>query len=103
MTLGEPGKALEDINKSIELAPEPIGYRCRGDVYRHIGEYEKALEDYRHSEALDPARWQEDALPLLHQADVYARLGDEANALACCARLPDDFWTPGSQPASTRR
>jgi len=28
-------------------------------------------------------------------ADVHARLGNEAAALACCARLPDDFWTPG--------
>jgi len=28
---------------------------------------------------------------------THARLGDEASALACCARLPDDFWTPGLQ------
>src|SRR5579883_1938939 len=32
---------------------------------------------------------------LLYRADCHARLGDEAAALAYCARLPDDFWTPG--------
>jgi hypothetical protein len=31
----------------------------------------------------------------LFQADAHARLGDEASALAFCARLLDDFWTPG--------
>jgi hypothetical protein len=30
---------------------------------------------------------------LLVQADCHARLGNEAAALACCARLHDDFWT----------
>ena len=33
------------------------------------------------------------------QADCHARLGDETTALACCARLPDDFWTPGIEGA----
>ena len=46
-------------------------------------------------EALDPALWEADAIGPYFQADVYARLGDEASALAHCARLPDDFWTPG--------
>lgn len=32
---------------------------------------------------------------LFYQADTHARLGNESNALAYCARLPDDFWTPG--------
>jgi tetratricopeptide (TPR) repeat protein len=65
-------------------------------VYRHVGEYEKALEDFDRAEAIDPEGWEKDiVLGLLDQADAHARLGNEAAALACCARLPDDFWTPG--------
>ena len=67
-----------------------------GEVYRHIGEYEKALGDFDRAEAIDPEGWEKDiVLGLLDQADTHARLGNEAAALACCARLPDDFWTPG--------
>jgi hypothetical protein len=41
------------------------------------------------------SEWEELAFGLLSQADCHARLGDETNALACCTRLPEDFWTPG--------
>jgi tetratricopeptide (TPR) repeat protein len=69
-------------------------------VYRHLGEYEKALEDFDRGEAINPKRWEEDVVfGLLYQADTHARLGDETAALACCARLPDDFWTPGIEGA----
>ncbi len=95
MALGEPARALADLSKSIELDPDQIGYRSRADVYRHLGEYDKAVEDYSRGEALDPKRWEKDAFPLIYQADTYARLGNETKALDCCARLPDDFWTPG--------
>jgi tetratricopeptide (TPR) repeat protein len=99
MDIGEPHKALADLDKSIELEPDPIGFLSRGEVYRHLGEYQKALEDYGRGEAIDPALWRDDVLGLLYQADAHARLGDEASALACCARLPDDFWTPGLKGA----
>jgi tetratricopeptide (TPR) repeat protein len=95
MDIGEPEKALADLNTVIELEPEPMSFLSRGIVYRHLGEYQKALADYNRGEALDPARWQADVMGLLYQADAHARLGDEAAALAHCARLPDDFWTPG--------
>jgi hypothetical protein len=40
--------------------------------------------------------WEKDIVfSLLYQADTHARLGNETAALACCARLPEDFWTPG--------
>ena len=99
MHLGEPRRALGDMDKAIELDPKPVDFLSRGDVYRHLGEYEKAIEDYDRGEAMDPVQWEEDAFGLLHQADCHARLGDEAKALAHCARLPDDFWTPGMQGA----
>jgi tetratricopeptide (TPR) repeat protein len=95
MKLGEPQHALDDLNKVIELDPEPVAFLSRGEIYRYLGQYEKAIEDYNRAEAIDPVQWRDDAFGLLYQADTHARLGDEAAALACCARLPDDFWTPG--------
>jgi tetratricopeptide (TPR) repeat protein len=96
MKIGEPRLALEDLNKVIELKPDMVAFMSRGEVHRHLGEYEKALEDFDCGEAIDPREWEEDVVfGLLYQADTYARLGNEASALAYCARLPDDFWTPG--------
>jgi tetratricopeptide (TPR) repeat protein len=99
MNVGDHDRALEDMNRAIELEPSPMKYLSRGDVYRHRGQYGKALEDYNRGEAMDPTLWEGDAMGLLYQADVCARLGDETAALAYCARLPNDFWTPGLQGA----
>jgi tetratricopeptide (TPR) repeat protein len=79
----------------IELNPDMVSFISRGEVYRHLGEYEKALDDFDRGEALDPQQWQDDVFGLYYQADTHARLGNDSAALACCARLPDDFWTPG--------
>jgi tetratricopeptide (TPR) repeat protein len=98
MKIGEPRRALDDLNKTIELdrQPDAMSFMARGEVYRHLGEHEKALADLNRAEAIDPREWQEDTVfGLLYQADSHARLGNEAAALNCCARLPDDFWTPG--------
>jgi tetratricopeptide (TPR) repeat protein len=96
MKIGEPRLALEDLNKVIKLKPDLLAFMSRGEVYRHLGEYERALEDFARGEAIDPRQWKEDVVfGLLYQADTYARLGNEEAALGCCARLPDDFWTPG--------
>jgi tetratricopeptide (TPR) repeat protein len=95
LMLNQPEKAIEDLSMAIALEPKPIDFWCRGDVYRRLGHYRLAREDLARGEAMDPAKWDADAWPLLSQADVHARLGDEASALACCARLPDHFWAPG--------
>jgi tetratricopeptide (TPR) repeat protein len=95
MKIGEPRRALDDLNKVIELDPCPVSLFSRGGVYRHIGEYEEALADFQRGEAIDPKDWQSGGFGPLYQADVHARLGNEAQALTYCARLPDDFWTPG--------
>jgi len=89
---------VDDLNKAIELFPNQARFEARGNVHRNLGDYEAALRDYKHADALDPAVYEE-GLTLLYQADCHARLGDEAEALACCARLPDDFWTPGPNDA----
>ena len=99
MSLGQPQRALEDLDRCIAARPSPADYFARGDVHRHMGAYAKALEDFDQGEAMDPAEWQADVMGVYYQADVHARLGDKAAALACCARLPDDFWTPGPRGA----
>src|SRR5262249_31369629 len=83
LKLGEPQRALEDVNKVIELEPEPhpISFASRGDVYRHLGEYEKAIEDYNRAEAIDPKEWRDSAFGPFFQADTHAQLGNEAAAL----------------------
>jgi tetratricopeptide (TPR) repeat protein len=95
MELGEPRRALDDMNTSIKLEPDRYSYLARGEVHRHLGEYEQATQDFATAEAIDPESWQQDAIGLLFQADAHARLGQEQKALDCCKRLPDDFWTPG--------
>ena len=37
MHLGEPGRAIDDLNKVIELNPAPVSLLSRGEVYRHLG------------------------------------------------------------------
>jgi tetratricopeptide (TPR) repeat protein len=98
MSIGELQRALADLNKVIELRRQPgaMSFMARGEVYRHLGQHKKALEDFDRAETIDPADWQHGIVfGLLYQADSHARLGNEAAALNCCARLPDDFWTPG--------
>jgi len=98
MNMGEHQRALNDLDKVIELDhnAHPIVFMTRGEVYRCLGQYEAALHDFDRGEAIDPDQWENDIVfGLLFQADSHAHLGNEAAALACCARLPDDFWTPG--------
>lgn len=96
MQMGESRRAVEDLNKVIELCPNPMSFLSRGTIYRHLGEYDNALDDFDRGEAMSPDGWANDIVfGLLYQADCHARLGDEAKALSYCARLPNDFWTPG--------
>lgn len=95
MKIGEPQRALDDLNKVIELKPDMVSFLSRGEVHRHMGAYEKALEDFDRGESIDPIEWKESGIGPLYQADTHARLGNETAALACCSRLPENFWTPG--------
>jgi tetratricopeptide (TPR) repeat protein len=97
--LGELGRALDDINKSIELDSDPVSHFARARVYRRMGDHKKAIEDYERVKATHPVLSEEDWLSLLYKADSYARLGNEAAALACWKLLPNDIWTPGPNDA----
>lgn len=97
--LGEPRRALDDLNKVIELNPTQLVFFARGMAHRRLGEHENALADFHRGEAINTKEWQNHAITLFFQADSYAQVGDETNALNCCARLPDKFWTPGYEGA----
>jgi tetratricopeptide (TPR) repeat protein len=93
--LGEPRRALDDLDKVIELAPSQGAFCLRGRIYRQLGEHANALADFHRGEAINPKEWEDQGITMLYQADSYAHLGDEARALDYCSRLPNDFWTPG--------
>jgi tetratricopeptide (TPR) repeat protein len=95
MDVGHPQRALNDLDQVIELAPTQAAFCARGIVHRQLGEHEAALADFQRGEAIDAQEWKDAWITLLYEADSHARLGDEASALDCCARLPDNFWTPG--------
>jgi tetratricopeptide (TPR) repeat protein len=97
--LGQPRRALEDLDKVIELNPTQAAYFARGMVHRRLGEHEDALADFHRGEVINKKEWEDHTITLFFQADSYAQVGDEANALDCCARLPDKFWTPGYEGA----
>ena len=98
MKIGEPLRALGDLNKVIELKPDMVSFMSRGEVYRHLGEYGKALEDFDRGEAIDPIEWHGTAFGPFYQADTYARLGNEFRRprllRATTGRLSDtrDLW-----------
>ena len=95
MRLGQPRRALDDMDTAIKLEPDPMRFFSRAEVHKHLGEYEDALRDFARSEALIPDEWDDLGFGLLQQADCHARLGNEGEALACCERLGNNFWTPG--------
>jgi len=98
LEVGDLPRALSDLDYVISHEGEPnvMSYFSRGLLHRQMQQYEKSVQDFDTAETIDPKGWGEDVVfGLYFQADAHARLGNEAAALACCARLPDDFWTPG--------
>ena len=92
--LGRKDLALADLNKTLSLEHHWITYESRGNLLCELGRYRAALDDFNRAEAMDPEEWAGGFGPL-YRADCHACLGDETAALADCARLPDDHWTPG--------
>ena len=101
--LGRSDLALADLNRVVELKPDKPAFEARGDLLRDLGQHAAAIKDYDRAEAADSASWRDGFGPL-RRADCHARLGDEKAALADCALLPDDHWTPGlsGAPAGTK-
>jgi tetratricopeptide (TPR) repeat protein len=101
--LGKPERGLADLDKSLSLQKHYVTFRARGTALRQMGNYRAAINDYNTSEAMDPEAWKGGFGPFL-RGDCYARLGDVESALADCAALPEEHWTPGllGLPAGTK-
>lgn len=91
--LGQFDLALADLATSLALKPDFTTYRSRGYLLRKLGRYREAIADFDTAEAMEPEEWP-DGFHLGFRADCHARLGNEAAAMADCARIPDDHWTP---------
>lgn len=92
--LGRKDLALKDLDTAVALRPSWGLHEDRAVILRQLGRYREALQALNRAEAMNPEDWA-GGFGLLFRADTHARLGDEAAALADCARLPDDHWTPG--------
>jgi tetratricopeptide (TPR) repeat protein len=60
--LGQPRRALDDLDKVIELAPSQPHFFARGMVHRQLGEHENALMDFHRGEAMGKKEWQDHAI-----------------------------------------
>jgi tetratricopeptide (TPR) repeat protein len=92
--LGRLDLSLADLDRSLALDDHFVTQRAKGGVLHAMGRYQEAIACLDRCERMEPDSWPEALGPLL-RADCYARLGDEAAALADCTTLPDDHWTPG--------
>lgn len=70
----------------------------RANLLVEMGRFAEALRDLDAAQAMEPEEWVDCWGPYF-RADCHARLGNEAAALADCADLPDDHWTPGVEGA----
>ncbi len=91
--VGRRDKALADLDTSLGLE-EHFETRCsRGELLRQLGRYPEAIADFNRGEALDPEAFRSGFMHL-SRADCHARLGNKQAAMADCAKLADDHWTP---------
>jgi tetratricopeptide (TPR) repeat protein len=91
--LGQSQRALDDLDTSLTLEPHATTYRAKGRVLYLMKHYEKAIEAFTKSRAMNHAMWIDSYGPL-YRADCYANLGDEASALADCSLLKNDHFLP---------
>jgi tetratricopeptide (TPR) repeat protein len=80
-------------DKVVELAPDTMSYYSRADLLYEMGEYAAAIPDFTRSTELDHEQVL-GAANFLYRADCHRRLGNFAEAVADCARVPDNFDFP---------
>ena len=82
--IGQPERALEDINTAITLdttqSYAPMAYTDRGIVYKETGQIDRAIEDYNRAITLDPK-----------YADAYANRGIAFNETGQFSQAVQDF------------
>jgi tetratricopeptide (TPR) repeat protein len=52
--LGDPRKALEDLTRAVDLAPDSYNYFQRGATYQMLGQDREALADFNQMIAIQP-------------------------------------------------
>jgi tetratricopeptide (TPR) repeat protein len=92
--LGRKEEAFADIEKAISLHPHWVNFDRKAILLRDMGRYADAIAAFDQAEKAGPEEWPFTWGPLF-RADTYAKMGNEAAALADCARLADDHWSPG--------
>jgi len=92
--LGRKEEALADIDKAISLHPHWANFESKAFVLRDMGRYREAIAAFDQAEKAGPDEWPFTWGPLF-RADTHAKMGNEAAALADCAQLADDHWSPG--------
>jgi tetratricopeptide (TPR) repeat protein len=93
-SLGLLNFALADLDTSLALEDDYATHEARARILHGLGRYREAIDAYDRSEQMEPTQWK-GGFGALFRADCYARLGDEAAALADCGTMRDDHWTPG--------
>lgn len=75
----DPEKAVNDLGRAIELAPEDFAaVLCRGVAYERLGRHAESVSDF--TRAAEGA--ETDAAPVYNRANVYLRSGDMRRAIA---------------------
>src|SRR5882724_11314522 len=62
--VGRYDRAMADLNKSLSIKPHYVTFRARGNLFRQMGLYREAIEDFNRSEALMPEAWPAEFGPL---------------------------------------
>lgn len=103
--LGERRLALPDRDRVVALRPrEPGAFMARAEDHLRLGDFAAAAADLDRAETLDDGHYWP-MIPLL-RGHCRARLGRFDEALADCARVPEDYLLPGfgaAAPGSARQ
>lgn len=94
MRVGQFDKALEDLNKAINLNPDGLLFGARGQLLYQMGRIDDAIKDLDKADELNPMEWEEAFSPV-YRAQCHAQLGNLEAALKDCRRINPQHWTPG--------
>jgi tetratricopeptide (TPR) repeat protein len=91
--LGRRDLALADLDKALSLKDSHMTRQSRAELLRRLGRHPEAIDEFNRAESMSPELWPTGFGPLF-RAHSHAILGNLQAALADCATLPDDHWTP---------
>src|SRR5262249_35997326 len=91
--IGRQDLALADLDKALSLRDSQITRQSRAELLRRLGRRPEAIAEFDRAESMNPSLWPTGFGPLF-RAHSHAVLGNLEAALADCAALPNDHWTP---------